>query len=181
MEDLRLAMIEYYKRNYSGASKILADLSPEKKEPIDAIIEAEIQRLRGDPERSRSAFERARQFMDKAISQKPNCASLYGYLACCYAAQDQKEEALGAIQRAAVLAPISQDAVEGANWMSALAEVYVLTGDSGAALEQLARAVKLPNGLTYGDLLLNPAWDPVRSDPRFQGILAQALKPPVYD
>ena len=177
----RLAMIEYYKRNYSGASKILADLSPEKKEPIDAIIEAEIQRLRGDPERSRSAFERARQFVDKAISQKPNCASLYGYLACCYAAQDQKEEALGAIQRAAVLAPISQDAVESANWMSALAEVYVLTGDSGAALEQLARAVKLPNGLTYGDLLLNPAWDPVRSDPRFQGILAQALKPPVYD
>ena len=160
---------------------MLTNLSFEKKEPIDAIIEAGIQRLHGDPERSRSAYEQARQFVDKKISQKPNCASLFGYLAYCYAAQGQKEEAFAAIKRAAALAPISQDAVEGANWMRALAEVYVLTGDSEAALEQLAKVVKLPNGMTYGNLLLNPDWDPVRNDPRFQEILAQALKPPVYN
>ena len=177
----RLAMVEFYRHNYAEALKMLTSLSFEKKGPIDAIIEVGMQRLLGDPERSRSACAQARRFVDKKISQKPNCASLFGYLAYCYAAQGQKEEAFAAIKRAAALAPISQDAVEGANWMGALAEVYVLTGDSEAALEQLAKVVKLPNGMTYGNLLLNPDWDPVRDDPRFQEILAQALQPPVYN
>ena len=123
-----LATVEFYKHNYAGAAKILAGISPETKEPLDAILDAEIQRLRGDSEGSRLAFEQARQIVNKRISHRPDDPNLFGYLAFCYAALGQKEEALAAIQRAAALAPMSQDAVDGANWMGTLAEVYVLTG-----------------------------------------------------
>ena len=176
-----LATVEFYKHNYAGAAKTLVSLSQETKEPSDAILDAEIQRLRGDSEGSRLAFEQARQIVNKRISHRPDDPNLFGYLAFCYAALGQKEEALAAIQRAAALAPMSQDAVDGANWMGTLAEVYVLTGDSEAALEQLAKVVKLPNGITYGDLLLNPEWDVVRNDPRFDAILAQSQEPPTYN
>ena len=175
------ALIEFYGRNYAESSKILATISPEAKQPLDAVIEAQIQRLSGDPESAQSTFERARKIVEKEITRRPNDPNLLGYLAICYADLGQKEEALAAIQRAAALAPIAQDAVDGANWMGSLAEVYILTGDGEAALQQLAKVVKLPNGITYGDLRLNPEWDPIRNDPRFQEILAQALKPPTYN
>jgi len=32
----------------------------------------------------------------------------------------------------------------------------------------------IPNGLTYGDLLLNPCWDSLRGDKRFDKIVAAA-------
>jgi hypothetical protein len=32
----------------------------------------------------------------------------------------------------------------------------------------------IPNGVTYGDLGLNPCWDDLRSDPRFNKIVAAA-------
>ena len=175
------ALIEFYKHNYAESAKILAGISPETKEPLDAIIEAQIQRLGSDSESARSAFERARQIVDKAITQRPNDPNLFGYLAVCYAGLGQKKEALAAIQRAATLAPMSQDAVDGANWMGVLAEVYILTGEPEAALEQLAKVVKLPNGLSYGDLNLNPEWDAIRNDPRFQEILAQSQEPPTFN
>ena len=65
--------------------------------------------------------------MDKRISQRPDDPILLGYRALCYAGLGQKEDALASIQRAAALAPVSQDAIDGANWMGALAEVNVLT------------------------------------------------------
>ena len=175
------AMIEFYKRNYAEAAKILASQSPETKDAVDAVIEAGVLRLRGDAEGSRAGFERARGIVETKLTQRADDPNMFGFLAFCYAAEGKKQEALAAIKRAAALAPLAQDAVDGANWMGALAEVYVLTGDYGAALEQITKVVKLPNGLTYGDLLLGPDWDPVRKDPRFQQALAEALKPPVYD
>ncbi len=175
-----LAMVAFYKRDYAEASRILSVGSEKTQEAVDVMMEADLQRLRGES-KSRSTFEQAQQLLEKKVTETPNDPNLVGYLAFCYAAAGQKEEALAAIQRAAALAPISQDAVDSANWMGTLAEVYILTGDSEAALEQLAKVVRLPNGLTYGDLLLNPDWDPIRNDPRFQETLAQALKPPVYN
>jgi hypothetical protein len=36
------------------------------------------------------------------------------------------------------------------------------------AIEQLETPAKIPNGASYGDLRLNPLWDLLRGDPRFQ-------------
>ena len=40
------------------------------------------------------------------------------------------------------------------------------------ACEQLAKAVKLPGTLSYGQLKLLPFWDALRGDPRFEKIVA---------
>ena len=41
-------------------------------------------------------------------------------------------------------------------------------------LEQLEKVAMIPNGVTYGDLGLNPWWDELRGDPRFDKIVAAA-------
>jgi hypothetical protein len=40
------------------------------------------------------------------------------------------------------------------------------------ALEQLGAVTKVPGGPSYGELRLNPMWDPLRGDPRFEKIVA---------
>jgi hypothetical protein len=52
-----------------------------------------------------------------------------------------------------------------------------MTGERDRALEQLETVATIPAGPTYGDLLLNPCWDDLRGDPRFDKIVPQPKLP----
>jgi hypothetical protein len=52
--------------------------------------------------------------------------------------------------------------------------VYARTGERDRALEQLEIIATIPASPTYGDLRFNPCWDSLRSDPRFDKIVAAA-------
>ncbi len=58
-----------------------------------------------------------------------------------------------------------------------LAQVLAMTGDRDGAFDKLGKLVKLPFGLNHGDLKLNPMWDDLRDDPRFDRILAESALP----
>jgi hypothetical protein len=58
-----------------------------------------------------------------------------------------------------------------------LAQVLAMTGDRDAIFGKLSGLVKLLFGLNHGDLKLNPVWDDVRDDPRFDRILAESALP----
>jgi hypothetical protein len=45
-------------------------------------------------------------------------------------------------------------------------------GETDLALEQLEAVTKIPGGPTYGDLRLDPSWDSLRGEPRFEKIAA---------
>ena len=72
--------------------------------------------------------------------------------------------------------PVSKNALDGAMLIQYLAVIYAWTGEKDRAIERLAEladAMKLPGShVTYGDLRLNPLWDPLRGDPRFEAIVA---------
>jgi hypothetical protein len=53
-----------------------------------------------------------------------------------------------------------------------LARIYALTGEKDLALKQLDIVSKLPYGPFYGELRLDPDWDSLRGDPRFEQIVA---------
>ncbi|MBL6751351.1 MAG: hypothetical protein ISP90_12560 [Nevskia sp.] len=53
-----------------------------------------------------------------------------------------------------------------------LAGARELVGRKDQAIEVLAQQLREPAGVPYGDLKLDPIWDGLRSDPRFQKILA---------
>ena len=64
------------------------------------------------------------------------------------------------------------DAMVGVILITNLVRIYALTGEKDLALEQLDIVSKLPCGPTYGELRLDPYWDSLRGDPRFQKIVA---------
>jgi serine/threonine-protein kinase len=88
------------------------------------------------------------------------------------AALGNKEDAIHEGEHAIKLLPVSKNAAGGALLMKNLAVIYAWTGEKDRAIEQLAETAKLFNDLSYGHLRLNPLWDPLRGDPRFEAIVA---------
>ena len=84
----------------------------------------------------------------------------------------RKEEAISEARHAVELRPIAQDSLRGPELVRTLALVYAWTGESALAIEQLEIIAKIPAGPSYGELRFDPTWDPLRSDPRFEKIVA---------
>ena len=68
--------------------------------------------------------------------------------------------------------PPAKDAISGVLLISGLARIYALTGEKELALKELDTVSKLQWGPSYGQLRLDPEWDSLRGDPRFEKIVA---------
>jgi hypothetical protein len=125
-----------------------------------------------DEEQARSAFTRARAEQEKIVQSQPN----YGLVLCVLGLSDaglgRKEEALQEGRRAVELLPIEKDSVNGAHMIEYFAMIAAWVGEKDLACQQLAIATRLPGSLSYGLLKLLPYWDPLRSDPRFEAMVA---------
>ena len=55
--------------------------------------------------------------------------------------------------------------------LSYLAMIHAWLGDANGALDQLEFLARIPNGLSFGQLKYDPAWDTVRGDRRFTAML----------
>ena len=136
-----------------------------------------VARLKGDAAAARAAFMTARTQLEDEIRVHADDGRLLSRLGLIDAALGRKQEALSEGRRALEVAPIAQEAMFG----SCPNEVCVTTdfamicawaGETELALEQLEAVTKIPGGPSYGDLRLNPMWDPLRGDPRFEKIVA---------
>jgi hypothetical protein len=88
------------------------------------------------------------------------------------AALGRKQEALSEGRRAIELLPVQKDAFNGPLMIQWFAVSAAWVGEKDLAFEQLATAAHIPGMLSYGNLKLEPFWDPLRGDPRFEKIVA---------
>lgn len=137
-----------------------------------AYWEGVVARGQGDFARASAAFTAARSEIEKIVEKQPELAPALGLLGMIDAALGRKEEALREGRRACELLPIAKDAVDGPAMPVNLAQIYAWTGEKELAVAQLAAVERVPNNLSYGLLKLQPQWDPLRGDPRFEKILA---------
>jgi TolB-like protein/Tfp pilus assembly protein PilF len=72
------------------------------------------------------------------------------------------------------LVPLSTDAYEGADHMRDLAVVYTLIGEFDLAVQQLETTLSVPSPLNRLDLLLDPVFEPLRSQSGFEALLASS-------
>jgi TolB-like protein len=173
-----------YLRDYDTANQVIA-ATPAKwaemafGEETSGWAEGQIARARGDKEKALAAFAAARKTLEAKFADKPEDAPHLSEIATLDAGLDRKEDAIREARRAVELLPIAKDSVNGPTCVAALALVYAWTGERDRTLEQLEKVATIPGVLggsvpTYGDLLLNPCWDDLRGDPRFDKIVAAA-------
>jgi TolB-like protein/Tfp pilus assembly protein PilF len=87
-------------------------------------------------------------------------------LAQAYAGLGVKEKALAAAREA--ISDYQDDSLSKPQAETVLAQVEAQVGDVDAAIADLPHLLEVPAGLTPGLLRLDPYWDPLRKDPRFQ-------------
>jgi serine/threonine-protein kinase len=171
-ERFQLALFE---RDFVAAGRAAAALP--KDNPLDDGFSRDfwvgvVARSKGDVAAAAAAFNAARTDKEAALRGRPDDTSLLSNLAVIDAALGRKEDALREGQRAVELLPISKDTLDGPPLVSNLAWIYAWTGERDLAIEQLAIVAKIPCGPSYGELRLDPKWDSLRGDPRFEKIVA---------
>ena len=134
------------------------------------FVEGVIARMTKDEDKARSAFTAARAEQEKIIEAQPEFGPPWCVLGLIDGALGHKEEALREGRHAVELLPVEKDAVRGPALIKYLAMIAAWAGDKDLACQQLARIVRPPSPVTYGQLKLLPFWDPLRGDPRFEKI-----------
>jgi TolB-like protein/Flp pilus assembly protein TadD len=160
-------------RKFPEALAVLKQLSPDlshDSKPRE-FLEGAIYTFLNDRERARSAFEHARPIAEQSLREAPNDAFRHALLGQILAGLGEKEAAIAEGKRAVNLLPESQDALEGPKATLELAKIYTWTGETDQALLLLDHSLSTPSGITVSSLKLDPIWDPLRSDPRFQALI----------
>ena len=167
-----------YQHDYAAATQIIATAPAEI---VDDIFggefplsgaDAQIARARGDTQKAHTAFLAARERFEKKKAAEPKDPWYFKDLALLDAGLGRKEEAIREVGQAVSLVPVAKDSLFGPWMLYHLASVYAWTGERDLAIEQLENISKLAGDLSYGDLRFNPCWDSLRSDPRFEKIVA---------
>jgi TolB-like protein/Tfp pilus assembly protein PilF len=134
----------------------------------------DLQRLSGDAAAAKATYTQARKELEDLLVTQLQNLDIMDTLALLCAGLDDKEAALKYAEEAVRLMPVSKDALAGRAAEATRAIVYTRFGDRDRAIPALERLLKLPGGrppITPATLRLNPEFDPLRDDPRFQKLL----------
>ena len=132
------------------------------------------QQLAGDAVSARSNYEMASGELETLLQTQADSPDAAMYLGFVQAALGNKEVALRAAAKAIDLRPASVDVVTGTACEEALVRIRAQFGETDRALVELRRLLKISYigpeqiALTPALLRLDPAWDPLRKDARFQ-------------
>jgi serine/threonine-protein kinase len=130
-----------------------------------------VARLKGDETSARAALTKALAEQKEEIRNPDDMWLLCG-LGLIDALLGKKEEALSEGRRAIEMLPIVKNSTSDGYVKRYFVMACAWAGERELALEHLEVVARIPGGPSYGDLRLNPMWDPLRGDPRFEKIVA---------
>jgi serine/threonine protein kinase/tetratricopeptide (TPR) repeat protein len=172
--------IELGERNYEVALKHVVNLPKEQdvrtgRRGAD-LWRGIVYRLMNQPGDARAAFESERKLLERILKQDSENFSAHSSLGIVYAGLGLKEAAIQEGKKAVELLPVSKDAVWGPACVLDLAIIYTMVGEQDAALDQIEYLFSIPpgvSGFSAARLKFDPQFDPLRSNPRFQKLLAK--------
>ncbi|MEO6871459.1 MAG: tetratricopeptide repeat protein [Chthoniobacterales bacterium] len=137
------------------------------------------QQVAGDHAAAQETWRVARRELEVLLKEQPENWSLLDDLALITAGLGDKAVALSLVERAITMNPVADDAANGPQRLETLARVAAQVGEPDRAIATLQQILSQPgNGalatgmpLTPALLRLDPVFDSLRADPRFQKLL----------
>jgi TolB-like protein/Tfp pilus assembly protein PilF len=137
------------------------------------------QEVAGDHAGAQESWRQARRELEPFLKEQPDNYSLIGDLALTNMGLGDKVAALALSERAIAVNPIEKDAIVGPIPIEILARVAARMGEPDRAIAALQKLLSIPYAgtlaagipLTPALLRLDPMFDPLRNDPRFQKLV----------
>ena len=166
-------------RDFSAAKKTVGSVPPENWRSAwrPPLLLGALEDALGQKEVARKSFEQARALLTDAIAKDPQEPLTHSDLAFVDAKLGLTADALREADRAIDLEPVAKDARSAPQWLVNRAEVNAALGRAEEAIKLIEQLLAMPNTgevISGWDLKLDPVWDPLRNDPRFQKLVAQA-------
>jgi TolB-like protein/cytochrome c-type biogenesis protein CcmH/NrfG len=143
---------------------------------IDARIDlADLQRLEGQPAAAAASYRRALEQAQAILTQQPENLPMLIFLAVAQAGLGEQDAALASINRAVALVPESRDVMDGRSTLEQRARLLARFGRRDEAIAALRYLLSVPYQfpLTPALVRLDPDFDNLHDDPRFQQLLAE--------
>jgi len=154
----------YFERRFDEAIAYIQQKIPASvaNDPRLITLLGQCQQLAGKNDDARATFTRAVAAMKPTPDSVVvvDARQLPCYLAWVYAGLGEKEKALEQARQA--IADYSSDALSKPFAETALATVQAQTGDIDSAIAALPHLLEMPNGITVGNLRIDPLWDPLQ-------------------
>ena len=132
----------------------------------------------GDHAAAQKSWQQARSELESFLKEQPENFNVLSDLALTNMGLGDKAGALALAERAITANPIEKDAVSGTSPIETLARVAAQMGEPDRAIAALQKLLSIPAltdtaaPLTPALLRLDPMFDPLRNDPRFQEVVA---------
>ena len=142
------------------------------------------QEVAGDHASAQESWRQARSELERFLKEQPENYLLIGDLALTNMGLGDKAAALALTERAMAVLPIEKDAVDGPAPIEILARVAAGMGEPDRAIAALQKLLSTPYEgllafnlpLTPALLRLDPMFNPLRNDPRFQKLASSVSK-----
>jgi tetratricopeptide (TPR) repeat protein len=134
------------------------------------------QEVAGDHAAAQQSWRQARSELEPFLKEQPENRALIGDLALTNMGLGDKTAAFAFVEKGIAVTPIEKDALDGPSAIEVLARVSAKMGEPDRAVAALQKLLSIPYEaqlalalpLTPALLRLDPMFDPLRNDPRFQ-------------
>ena len=169
-------LVELFDRRYQAALDVLSSMAPEVFQDQNRFVPrtelyAEVYGLMGYRELARVYYDSARNVVAGKLREHPDDPRLHSALGIAWAGLGRKDEAIAEGKKAVDLLPVTREAFRGYRHEHDLARIYTMVGEYDAAVSRLEYLLSIPGWLTPAWLRIDPDWDPLRRNPRFQRLV----------
>ena len=174
--------LEWWSRDYAAAVRVAESNTADNWTEAGNLVLprrlclAQAYAAAGDSGKAKALYAQVREQMQAGLQSAAQSPDLHIALGLANAGLGLNEEAMAEGRKAVALMPTALDAFTGPVYLGKFAEICARVGASDEAIGALQQLFAMPAGHVVSPALLklDPVWDPLRKDPRFVKLIADA-------